>query len=1234
MVKCSSTLGLYVGQLFSFSGALFGGVVPFAEYTVQNIISRSVFAVSIGETESTVFPGAASNLPAVPQLVVFAVNKPASEYLFICQSTAGLRPYMPVKFLNSGTFVSGIIANSQVYYIKSIADHKSFSLYRIPDSGDLLSANLADVITSTNAGNCDIFYFNNKCKKAVVVVPYAGQVIIASIGSPTSTFFSSSYLDAVVGLPIVFLPNLATLSPASRGLFVTGSIQPDTKYYVASSESTRITVTGFKLSSVYVSTAAHFTECQKIRFSSTFGNAPVVARTQDYFIKQILHDGAIEISTSCSSNSLQVDDGASGATTFSSWPVIYSVDEHSQSFDLFSYYKISKNRSETNVSMQMNINVIAKRQSNLFVLDSSSGIIQGIKIGSPVIFFGPLLQGISKFGKYRIDYTLQTNPDAFSIQYDTGKGVLVTGYSNNVFSCTSTFDYRSGDAVYFTGVSFASSISVIPGDVYVIQAITSSTTFELLQRDASSCTSGVYNGACMKMTGPVLSQSGSGTAPANSKLYMIRAAKLNFVNLDISACTTNEISCLRQAPESVDAATSFCAEALTIGAKVRFSSAVGGALLGGLIADNDYYISSTVNGSSFTISTNAGGGSVPLYTPVALTPTPFSRCVVTQITNAMLKCEGNATITSRSTRGLFISSTSLESFTVGQQVMFSVSGDNVFFGAVYGSVIYTIRSIEGDFKFTISATEGGILIHDGSASSGTMTMKASPFKASKFSVGSRVRLFARERALFTAVSGFAASTTYYITQISKATNEFSISASAGGDAIGMVGSATPGWIMMTWSDTKMSLDTTDSSAKMNVRFGNSRVVGNFAASIGSMSVEPKVPDFNPPNSKVFGRSQLIKVISCSGTSITLETGSSFDVGDSLIFTGGFGNLIASRRYFIQTLSLSSISSNYATIELSTHLGAATLTAGTVSSISDVFAYITDLQHSVQCTISSALTFSYTCSSLSLFSESDAVVFVSNTGSAVFGGIDADSVYFVRKIIGNTHVTLSTVVNGPAFVLSDSSGSMTMTKASAITFLISSCTSTTLTCSTVRCALFLNVSSPIVFEKTAICGIIAGRTYFVHSIVKPTEFSISTFIGSAAPLTLSAATDGAMPFYLSAGILEPDLSNFQRHLVPSDRNSQFRITNQRPLPGVGCEACKVSQSALMCSPRNARSSKNSLETIASNSTVSVGDLAEFTVEASFLFYDCSIAANREQIVFGRDGMQIKVAFCLILSVSFT
>lgn len=61
---------------------------------------------------------------------------------------------------------------------------------------------------------------------------------------------------------------------------------------------------------------------------------------------------------------------------------------------------------------------------------------------------------------------------------------------------------------------------------------------------------------------------------------------------------------------------------------------------------------------------------------------------------------------------------------------------------------------------------------------------------------------------------------------------------------------------------------------------------------------------------------------------------------------------------------------------------------------------------------------------------------------------------------------------------------------------------------------------------------------------------------------------------------------------------------------------------MCCPRNTRSSQNGLETISSNSTVSVGDLTEFTLEASFLFYDCSSNANREQIVFGRDGMQIK------------
>ena len=88
-VRCSSTLGLYVGQPFSFSGALFGGVVPFAEYTVHSIISRSTFVVSVGANYADTFPVSnygtgTTGLPAVPQLVVFAViaGPPAK---FICQ---------------------------------------------------------------------------------------------------------------------------------------------------------------------------------------------------------------------------------------------------------------------------------------------------------------------------------------------------------------------------------------------------------------------------------------------------------------------------------------------------------------------------------------------------------------------------------------------------------------------------------------------------------------------------------------------------------------------------------------------------------------------------------------------------------------------------------------------------------------------------------------------------------------------------------------------------------------------------------------------------------------------------------------------------------------------------------------------------------------------------------------------------------------------------------------------
>jgi len=676
----------------------------------------------------------------------------------------------------------------------------------------------------------------------------------------------------------------------------------------------------------------------------------------------------------------------------------------------------------------------------------------------------------------------------------------------------------------------------------------------------------------------------------------------------------------------VDTATKYCAQALTVGTKVRFSGTL--PLLGGLSDSTVYYISSVVNGSSFTISTGTGNG---VYNPVALTPTAFSRCIVTTVTGASFKCDATVTVTSRDANGLFTSSTTLESFTVGQQVKFTGTA----FGGVTATVgIYFIRSIEGTLKFTISVTEGGNAIYDGASYSGSMTMSANPFTASKFSVGGRVRFFARDDGgTFATVAGtgVSAGTTYYIKSITKLTNQphsFSISATAGGTDISASSGAAPGWIMMTWSDTTLSIygddATTETSSKMNVRFGKASVVGNFDASIGSMSISARAPDFNfNKESKTFGRSDLVRVISCTTTLVTFESGSAFDVGDSLIFTGSFGNIVASRPYLIKSLSLSSgTSSTNVAVELTLHPGAGVFdVASSISAVPpDTFAYSTQIQSSVQCTSSSAPTYALTCSSVSALVVPDAVVFVSNNGN-FFGGVAADTVYFVRKILSHSQLVLSESANGPALALTTGSGSMTMTKASAVSFQIASCTSTTLTCSAVRCALSFNVSSPIVFEKPVICGIVAGQTYFVYSIVSSTVFSISTFIGATTALTLTVASGGTMPFYRSRGIIQPDFSNFQRHLVPVNRNSAVRISNQRPLPAAGCSACKSSQSALMCSPRNIRNNQNSLETVTSNSTVSVGQFVEFTLEASFLFYDCGTAAS-EQIVFGRDTNSAK------------
>lgn len=116
---------------------------------------------------------------------------------------------------------------------------------------------------------------------------------------------------------------------------------------------------------------------------------------------------------------------------------------------------------------------------------------------------------------------------------------------------------------------------------------------------------------------------------------------------------------------------------------------------------------------------------------------------------------------------------------------------------------------------------------------------------------------------------------------------------------------------------------------------------------------------------------------------------------SVFFTGDvFGGLVENRIYYVTTV----IDNENFTISESPDLIVAT-------------AYETEVTTNL-----------VTVSTTSVFSVNDPVIF----SGATFGGIQNGALYYVKDIVSDTQMTLSTVINGAVFVLTTASGEVTVT----------------------------------------------------------------------------------------------------------------------------------------------------------------------------------------------------------------
>ena len=194
--------------------------------------------------------------------------------------------------------------------------------------------------------------------------------------------------------------------------------------------------------------------------------------------------------------------------------------------------------------------------------------------------------------------------------------------------------------------------------------------------------------------------------------------------------------------------------------------------------------------------------------------------------------------------------------------------------------------------------------------------------------------------------------------------------------------------------------------------------------------------------------------------------------------------------------------------------------------------IVDNQHIVLTTGLSTLTVTHTDQASSLLTVNSTSSLVANAPikfiGNTFGGINNETIYYVQVINDLTTFTISTSPNGAAFPVSDASGLVTaITCADVMTQITGSGTMTgTTTSSKLNLSFSPSGAMNGTFATPLFGGVVAGTTYYVNTIVG-TELSVSAVQGSGVPITLTTKT-GSMNI-AAAGW---DNVNYGTQTVPS------------------------------------------------------------------------------------------------------
>lgn len=1059
VITCASTNTLTVGQPVVFSSSL-GGLIGGTTYFVNTIPSTTTFTVS------NVYGGA-----------VFALTT-ASGSINVQQTTTNLAVGEPVAFTGvtfGNSLFGGILART-VYYVKEVSSITTFTVSATP------SGSAVTLTTATGTMFCSS---NTQQSQTLLDQP---EHITISTTAVTTNLITTATIAVTATTTTSNLITCADTSTLARGHAVVfsgalGGLVSGTVYFVTEINS----ATQFKVSlirddaPVNLSTAtgsitvqhatSNFALNQAITFTgTTFGN--IVANTV-YYIKTIDSNTTFTVAATLAGPvfALAVGSGTMTAGKIRPIPLV-----------------ISNTTTSTNVITTASVAVTATTTGTNLITCSSTSTFT---IDQPVVFSGSL-GGINAGTTY---YILTVN-SATQFTVSLAQGGTVVSLSSATGSLNvqhSTVNLLSNQPVVFYGTAIG---NLVPGTTYYVLSAVSSTTFTV------SATAG---------PGAVFSQSTSSgtmtcfTGPSQNVYISTTAVTSNLLTTQTVPVTATTVT--------TNLITIANVTFLEVGMPVVFSGS-----LGGLVANQIFYIRTIESATTITVSRYLGG-------PAFALTTASGSITLQQATSNMV---------------------------LNQPITF---GGPTFLSTVFGNIVagtvYFVKTIDSTTTFTVSATPGGAAftlangggsglvmgmtqldtsvdipnavvgqnISIGATTTSTnlittlaLAVTATTATTNLITCESTSSLFVGMPVQFSgSIGGIVTSTVYYVQTIVSAT-QFTISATNGGAQLALA-TATTSSVNLQQTTTNLALNqpvvfsgatfggivagtvyyvkTIDGATTFTVSAtlssGVASTVLSLSSQAGAMTVSASNTALTAQQPVVFTGAALT-ITSTNGTVLTVNGSTTqLAVNQPVKFLGQtYGGVAAGTAYYIQTiLSTTSfaISTTPGGAAVSFNIQSNTMTMQLAQGLS-VEPYKSYYVRSTPSTVTGNIV------TVSSTETGSAVSFISTTGTTFI----ASNLFTVSA--GDT---ANLTLNQPVQFIGTRFGSV-LPMSGGTTGLPYIITATTASGNTITTASTTNLiaGQPVVFSGTYTGTIVPFQTYYIlNPAVSGTTFTISATPGGAA-----------------------------------------------------------------------------------------------------------------------------------------